>query len=297
MPELPEVETLARGLRRHVQGKKIRSLTILEKRKFRGTPGQLKKFVYGQKITDIERRGKWLVLHLASGYGFVIHLKMTGQLLYQPKRRHTQVEFLGGHTMSRDELTETNRVLPNRHTRVVFTLEDGSQLFFQDMRKFGYVELYAPTELTTYFTKKKLGVEPLEHTFTLNYWQTQLRRHPATAIKAVLLNQSIIAGIGNIYADDTCWEARVQPMRRVRSLTAAEQTALFKASRKIMTEAIRLGGTSFSHYFRLDGTIGQYWHKRKVYGRTGEPCRRCNTLIQKTRCAGRGTHYCPNCQG
>lgn len=295
MPELPEVETLARGLRRHVQGKIIRGLIIFEKKKFRGTPVQLYRFVYGKKVKTIERRGKWLVLKLDSDYGFVIHLKMTGRLLYQPANQQSRAEFLGGHTMVRDEL-HMNPTLPNRYTRVQFIFRDGSSLFFQDMRKFGYVELYSAADLATYFIKKKLAVEPLSPDFTLTYWQQQLRRHPATCIKAVLLNQSIVAGIGNIYADDICWTARVRPTRRVRALTIAQQHALFQACRKVIAQGLRLGGTSFSHYFRLDGTLGQYWQQRKVYGRTGEPCRRCGTAIRKTRCAGRGTHYCPKCQ-
>lgn len=291
MPELPEVETVARGLHTHIQGKTIKNVIVLEKKKFKGTPAQLKKYAVGKPVTAITRRAKWLILELSSGYGFVIHLKMTGQLLYQANHDN-QGLFLGGHTMSHEKIHK----LPSSHTRVVFEFQDQSRLYFQDMRKFGYVEFYSPAEIEQYFIQKKLGLEPLDKAFTFNYFRTQLQRHSKTTIKAVLLNQSIIAGLGNIYVDDTCWQAKVKPTRLVSSLTIVEQKALFQASKKIITEAIKLGGTSFSHYYRVDGTLGQYWQKRKVYGRTGEPCIRCTTLIKKTRCAGRGTHYCPKCQ-
>lgn len=287
MPELPEVETLARGLHKHVLGKTITRVEVRDRKKFRGTPAQLRKFVLGQKIIGIERWAKWLGLRLNSQYTFIIHLKMTGQLLYD----NGQPKFLGGHTMGKEQT-----LLPNSHTRVIFHFSDNSRLFFQDMRKFGYVELYSPTELIEYFSLKKLAFEPIQRQFTFNYFSEQLTRHPATSIKSVLLNQSTVAGLGNIYADDTCWLARIKPMRRVSSLTVTEQRAVFTASRQILREAIRLGGTSFSHFYQVDGRIGSYWAKRKVYGRTSEPCLRCKTPIKKTRCAGRGTHYCPNCQ-
>lgn len=287
MPELPEVETVARGLRKYVVGKTITNLKVYEKKKFKGTPAEIKRFVLVKKIVSVERKAKWLVINLKSGYGFVIHLKMTGQLLYQDK----QPKFLGGHTMGKEQ---TN--LPNHHTRVEFTLSDKSKLFFNDMRKFGYVELYSSSDIEQYFISKDLGIEPIQKTFTLDYFENTLRRRKNTSLKAVLLNQQAIAGIGNIYADDICWQAKVKPMRRVGTLTATERKAVFTASRDILKEAIQLGGTSFSHYYRVDGKTGSYWNKRKVYDRDGEPCSRCKAIIKKTRCAGRGTHYCPQCQ-
>lgn len=288
MPELPEIETLARGLRTTILNNTISKVRVLEPKKFKGTPTELRKYVIGKKVTIIERRAKWLIIHLSSTYAFVIHLKMTGQLLYIKKK---SAQFLGGHTMNNEQT-----IFPNSHTRVIFEFKDGTQLVFQDMRKFGYVELYNPTELENYFQAKHLAIEPLQPEFTLEYFTQQLKPRLRTTIKAALLNQSVVAGLGNIYVDDTCFTAKVRPTRRVDSLTKAEITALYKAAKKILQQAITLGGTSFSHYYRIDGTLGQYWSKRKVYGRTGEPCLRCKTLIVKTRCAGRGTHYCPQCQ-
>jgi formamidopyrimidine-DNA glycosylase len=287
MPELPEVETVARGLRKYVVGKTIVDLKVFEKKKFKGTAAEIKKFVLNKKIIGVDRKAKWLVINLNSGYGFVIHLKMTGQLLYQDK----QPKFLGGHTMGKEQTT-----LPNPHTRVQFKLKGGSQLFFNDMRKFGYVELYSSADIEHYFVSKQLGIEPIQKTYTLEYFNNALKRRKSTSLKAVLLNQQAIAGIGNIYADDICWQAQVKPMRRVNTLTSSERKAIFEASRAILKEAIQQGGTSFSHYYRVDGKTGSYWERRKVYDRDGEPCHRCKTIIKKTRCAGRGTHYCPNCQ-
>lgn len=288
MPELPEIETLARGLRKTIQGNTIKRVVIHESKKFKGTPTELKKFVIGKKIQSIHRRAKWLAIELSSGYSFIIHLKMTGQLLYQKKGKPF---FLGGHSMSEEQPT-----YPNYHTRVTFEFTDGSKLFFQDMRKFGYVELYCAAETAKYFEQKKLAREPLDSTYTLSYLTKQLLRRKNTTIKAALLDQTVVAGIGNIYADDTLFTARVQPARRVISLTKSEINALYKATKLTLKQAIASGGTSFSHYYQLDGTLGGYWKKRKVYQRTGEPCRRCKTPIKKIRCAGRGTHFCPTCQ-
>jgi formamidopyrimidine-DNA glycosylase len=287
MPELPEVETVARGLRTYVVGSTIRALRVHERKKFKGTPAKITKFVIGKKIVSVDRKAKWLVLNLNSGYGFVIHLKMTGQLLYTDK----QTKFLGGHTMGQEQTT-----LPNQHTRVEFTLTGGRKLFFQDMRKFGYVELYPAADIELYFVHKALGIEPIQTSFTRDYFFNVLRRHKNTSVKAVLLNQQAIAGIGNIYADDIFWQAKVKPMRRVATLRHKEKAALHTACRAIVREAIKFNGTSFSHYYRVDGRTGSYWERRKVYDRTGELCRRCNATIKKTRCAGRGTHYCPSCQ-
>lgn len=311
MPELPEIEILARGLRKTIVGKTIQAINVLEKKQFsakggsasgrKGTPNQIKKYVTGATVTSISRRAKWLVIDLSTNYHFVIHLKMTGQLLYQEStgrvRRSasrtgsSDAVFLGGHSMSGPEPK-----YPNSHTRVIFEFNDKSLLFFQDMRKFGYVELYSNLELEEYFDTKKLGKEPIANDYTFKYFETQLKRRTNTTIKAALLDQSTMAGIGNIYADDSLFMSKINPSRKVHTLTTQEQRVLFKNTTKVLQQAIGAGGTSFSHYHQLDGTLGQYWKKRKVYQRTGEPCIRCKTPIEKTRVAGRGTHYCPTCQ-
>ncbi len=288
MPELPEVETLARGIRKFVVGKTITDVLVFEKKQFRPTKRQWRKGVIGGQVSGVRRRAKWLVIDLANEWSLIVHLKMTGQLIYQSADSPT---FLGGHTMSREE-----KGFPNSHTRITFLFTDGSTLFFQDMRKFGYIDLLPTPDVEQYFLNKRLGPEPMEAAFTLEYFRAVLKRRGGTTIKAVLLDQSALAGLGNIYADDACWIAGVRPMRRVKTLTSSQQEALHAAASEVLKEAISLGGTSFSDYYQLDGKTGQYWDKRKVYGRTGEQCLRCEGIIKKTRTAGRGTHYCPNCQ-
>jgi formamidopyrimidine-DNA glycosylase len=306
MPELPEVETVARGLRGFVLGKKIERVIVHSQKKIFGAPKDYHTHVHGAQVTGIERRGKWLIINLSTDWHLVIHLKMTGQLLFQAKlkkQRPTKLSqfdqftvttaptFLGGHTMG----TEIAQ-LPNSHTRAEILFSNGGRLFFQDMRLFGYIHLLSDTELQEYFATIDLGPEPMDATFSLDYFTSLCKRRARTSIKALLLDQSAIAGLGNIYVDEACWLAKVRPQRRVGSLTTVERKRLWAACRNILNEAIELGGTSFSDYYQVDGTIGQYWSRRRVYGRTGEPCKRCKSLIKKTRAAGRGTHYCPGCQ-
>ena len=312
MPELPEVETLARGLRNVVIGKTISDIVVtdvLDKKTFKASQKQIKNHVIDASITAIDRRAKWLIMQLSSEHSFIVHLKMTGQLLYQD---NAGPHFLGGHSMSGGTRKKGDPPLdipadaskyaeppryPEKHTRVYFTFTDGSQLFYQDQRKFGYVHLYSNSDVEEYFVAKKLGLEPMDPGYTLEYFTNQLQRRSRTTIKAAILDQTVIAGIGNIYADDSLFTARIMPDRRVNSLSPAELKALHKATQQVITQAIAAGGTSFSDFYQLDGSLGQYWKDRKVYQRTGETCPRCkNTVIQKTKVAGRGTHFCPNCQ-
>mgnify|MGYP000284701361 CR=1 FL=1 len=300
MPELPEIETVARGLRTHILGKTISEVVVYDAKKFKGTPKQLKEYVIGKKVVGIERRAKWLLLRLETDYVFIIHLKMTGQLLFEPaagKRvRKTEPEayFLGGHTMESDDAARPT--FPNSHTRVAFVFSDTSTLYFQDMRRFGYVELHAPGKVDAYFSDRKLALEIQDADTTFDYFTQQLSRRARTTIKAALLNQSVVSGLGNIYVDDTLHLAKIHPTRVVGTLTDKELRTIYTSARKIINKAIDLGGTSFSSFLRVDGKLGQYWEKRRVYGRTGEPCQVCKTPIEKIRVAGRGTHFCPTCQ-
>ncbi len=303
MPELPEIETVARGLRTHILGKTISEVVVYDAKKFKGTPKELAQFVIGKKISGIERRAKWLLLRLETDYAFIIHLKMTGQLLFEPgsnigkSKAGKTVDtptFLGGHTMEGEDAARPT--FPNTHTRVAFVFSDKSKLYFQDMRRFGYVELYAPSKIDPYFSDRKLALEIQDPATTFNYFKNQLERRSRTTIKAALLNQSVVSGLGNIYVDDTLHLAKIHPTRVVGTLTEKELRIIYTAARKIINKAIDLGGTSFSHFLRVDGKLGQYWEKRRVYGRTGEPCQVCKTPIQKLRVAGRGTHVCPQCQ-
>ncbi len=294
MPELPEVETAAAGLRQLVVGKRIKQVIIHAPKKIFGQQQDWITSVHGARFVDVTRRGKWLILELSSQWSLVIHLKMTGQLLFQSaanRQQSRQPIFLGGHTMRHEQVQ-----LPNTHTRAEFVCDDGSRLFFQDMRLFGYVHLFNPVQLHDYIESLRLGPEPMDKAFSFDYFSKLCRRRSKTSIKALLLDQSAIAGLGNIYVDEACHMARLRPSRRVGSLTVADRRALWQACKRILKQAIKLGGTSCSDHYRVEGTIGEYWNKRRVYGRTNESCPRCRHAIAKTRVAGRGTHYCPNCQ-
>ena len=281
MPELAEVETIRRGLVNFVLNKKITNITILCEKSFRGDST----FVSGQKIVEIDRRGKALLVKLENGYWMMIHLRMTGQLIYVGKEK-----FAAGHP---DEsfLEE----MPGRHTRVFFDFDDGSHLYFNDQRKFGFIAILDEQGLKNDAFLKKLAPEPWDVSKD-DFWE-MLQRHKNAPIKAVLLNQSCVAGVGNIYADEGCFYARILPWRKVATLTREEADLLLDGICEVMQASIDSGGSTMKDYVRADGTRGSYLEKfAKVFRRDGLKCVRCGGEIQKTRTAGRGTHFCAGCQ-
>lgn len=285
MPELPEVETVRRDLGRVLTGRRVAGF-LVRKANLLKSPRQLfrRKFV-GATIIRIGRRAKLLYLNLSSGYTLLLHLKMTGQLVWQSPKGALKV---GGHPIS--------GVLgvPNRFTYITVTLSDKAKLYFNDVRQFGYWKLVPTLELPRALAH--FGPEPLSAGFTLEQFRAALVRRERTSIKAALLNQTVVAGIGNIYADESLFVARLKPSRKVIKLTSAEVKGLYQAIRRVLTIAVKARGTSFNSYVDGLGRSGTYWERRLVYGRKGEPCPRCKRPIQKTVVAGRGTHYCPHCQ-
>lgn len=285
MPELPEVETVRRDLQKHIVGKMIDHLTLSNTKVIRPTHVRLKKVLIGNSITDVQRVGKLLILRLQHGdESVLVHLKMTGQLMY----RDTQTVIAGGHS-----LTESIQSLPNKHTCAVIHFTDGSELFFNDMRLFAYLALADEKELTR--IKSTYGIEPGTIAFTREAFQ-QLFVHRTAPVKAVLLNQKLIAGVGNIYADEACFLAHIRPMRRANTLTKKEIDQLWAATEKVIVLGIEKRGTTFNHFVDGDGNKGGFLPFLRVYGRAGKPCKKCKTPIVKTHSAGRGTHYCPTCQ-
>ena len=292
MPELPEVETIRRDLMRVLRGKQIVSVRVRKPKLVRGVSAAVfSRRLRGQTVTDIRRRGKLLIFVLDTPDLFLlVHLKMTGQLIF----RSTQVFVGGGHgypVVRRGEL-------PNSYTHVIFTFADGSTLYFNDLRQFGYMQLVSTEQLAA--IEKAYGVEPLTAAFT----PAELRRvldARATALKNVLLDQRQIAGLGNIYVDESCFRAHVRPTRRAGRLSAQETTALHKAIRAVLQQAVTLRGTTFGSYRDGLGGAGKFISRLKVYGRAGEVCRRpacrqAGVVIQRVVVGGRGTAYCPNCQ-
>lgn len=281
MPELPEVETIKRGLNNFVLNKKINKVVVLNEKSLRGD----KNFVEGQRIVALERRGKALLVRLENNFWLMIHLRMTGQLIYVGNER-----FAAGHPDG--GFTET---MPGRHTRVYFEFEDGTQLFFNDQRKFGFVAVLDELGVATDAFLLKLGPEPWAMT-NENFWQ-MLQRHLAAPIKAVILDQKNIAGVGNIYADEACFYAQILPWRKVETFTRVEADLLLEGICRTMQASIDSGGSTMKDYVRADGTKGNYLEKfAQVFRREGQICRRCGGEIRKTRVAGRGTHYCAGCQ-
>ncbi len=286
MPELPEVETVRRGLAHLIIGKTVASEVHDTEKGFPNTPADVTAFLLGATITDIRRRAKVLMVDLSTGYSLLIHLKMTGQLVFVGETR-----FGAGHP--NDSLVNT---LPDRSTRVRLTFTDGTTLFFNDQRKFGWVRLLPTDEIPNVPFMQKVGPEPLSDTFTAAELKARLARRPKTNIKAALLDQSVVAGVGNIYADESLWGAKLHPQRLVYTLTDAEIKSLYTEMRSVMNLAVEKGGSSNHTYVNAEGKKGSYMDFARVFRREGLTCPRCGTTIEKTRVAGRGTHICPYCQ-
>ena len=287
MPELPEVETVRRGLSKLIIGKKVISTTNDNPKSFPNTSVDVNTFLLGASITDIRRRAKVLMIDLSTGYSLVVHLKMTGQLVYvSPDDR-----FGAGHP--NDSLVNA---LPDKSTRVSIQFDDGSTLFFNDQRKFGWVKLMPTLEIPNLPFMKKVGPEPLEPEFTAAQFKDRFTRRARTNIKAALLDQSVVAGVGNIYADEALWGAKVHPTRLVGSITDEEFGLLYSDLREVMNLSIEKGGSSNRNYVNAEGKRGSYMDFARVFRREGLPCPRCGTTIEKSRVAGRGTHTCPFCQ-
>lgn len=288
MPELPEVETIRSGLSTLIIGKQITHIEVIDSPKsFPHSAADVEQFVNGADIVAIHRRAKMLLIDLSSRYTLTVHLKMTGQLVFVGKER-----FGAGHPT--DSLIGP---LPDRSTRVIITFSDGSHLYFNDQRKFGWIKL-VPTDMVSEIPfLQTVGPEPLDKSFTTKDFVKRLRRRNGTSIKAALLDQTVVAGIGNIYADESLWAAKIHPATRVHDLTDTALAQLYKSVRAVLRLSIRKGGSSNKNYVNARGEKGRYIDFAKVYRREGQPCyRHPDVQIEKIRVAGRGTHICPVCQ-
>jgi formamidopyrimidine-DNA glycosylase len=274
VPELPEVETIRARLAPGLEGRRLERVEIVDPRLTRPEPPKaIASALEGERITHVGRRGKYLVFEFESGRHLLVHLRMTGNVVHPAQ---------GG-------------LAADPYRRAVVTLDDGSDVAYRDVRRFGTWSLLEPGELDEYFASRRLGGEPLERGFTTRALTQSLagRRAP---IKAALLDQRAAAGIGNIYADEALWRARIHPLRPAGSLTAEEIVRLRKAIRAALEMGIARQGATLRDYRDPEGRRGRMQHEFKVYGRRDEPCPRCGTPIAKTRAGGRGTWYCPQCQ-
>lgn len=288
MPELPEVETVRIGLSTFLPGRTVAQVEHNWDKSFPNSEADVQQFLIGATVVKVARRAKVLLIELSSKYTLVVHLKMTGQLVFRGK---TGEHFGAGHPT--DSLIGE---LPDRSTRVTVTFTDGSRLYFNDQRKFGWIRLLPTAEVPQIDFFKKVGPEPLGADFTWQVLRERLQRRPNTNIKAALLDQTVIAGIGNIYADESLWGAKIHPQTLVHTLTDAQVKSLYEAMDAVLRLAIEKGGSTDRNYVNAEGKRGSYLHFASVFRREGKPCPRCGTTIIKTRVAGRGTHLCPHCQ-
>jgi len=288
MPELPEVETIRRGLVKNILQKEISKVEIEPsfENKIKPSAKTLANFLLNEEFKNIKRIGKLLVFEITNDDFLLIHLKMTGQLVFENAQGSKAIG--GGHPIK----NQAN--LPNKFTRVIIKFVDGSNLFFNDIRKFGYFELVDGSSLQK--TRDKYGVEPIQKDFTFKFFENALQKRPRMKIKAFLLDQKIILGLGNIYADEVCFVSKVKPQRLVKSLKKNEKQSLFKNCQAILNLAIRKKGTTFSDYRTAYGQNGNFQKYLQVYGRYGEKCFVCKRKIKKIKVAGRTSSYCDFCQ-
>ncbi|MDX5322502.1 MAG: DNA-formamidopyrimidine glycosylase [Exiguobacterium sp.] len=273
MPELPEVETVCRRLRPFVSGKTIEAVDVFDAKIIRGhEPDQFVEHLLGETILDVERRGKFILFKLTNGY-LVSHLRMEGKFF------------------PHDE-----RVSPVKHSHVIFTFTDGTTLHYNDVRKFGTMELKTNEELFVTPPLSLHALEPFDPEVTAEALHRRLSRMNVRAIKTALLDQSIFVGLGNIYVDETLFRAGVHPTRPAASLSYAEVETVRQEAIAVLTEAIERGGSTIRSYTNPDGATGTFQETLYVYGQTGNPCQKCGRSIEKMKLGGRGTHYCPHCQ-
>ena len=295
MPELPEVETIRRDLLENILHQPIVSLNILFAKTARNPAAFFKKSLLKKEFRAIERRGKLLIFDIKGGEFLLVHLKMTGQLIYL----HQAKRVAGGHSLSSIKskpsfLSSVGGDLPNRHTRIWLEFKNGGRLFFNDLRKFGYWQIVSQDELNKIIAQN-YGPEPLTADFSAVSLAAILRGRKVK-IKALLLDQRKVAGLGNIYVDESLWAAGVSPNRLAGSLKAEEIKRLWLEINKIIARAVKYRGTTFSDYVDSRGKKGGFSKFLQVYGRSKEKCSQCGRPIKKEKIAGRGTHYCPNCQ-
>lgn len=284
MPELPEVETVVNDLKKVLIGKTIKTIVSYDKKSFLDSLVKLRRAGVGKKIVAVRRRAKMIVIDFGKHY-FVVHLKMTGQLIWQTGKKI----IAGGHP-----IVSTGVNVPNKFTRLVFSLTNGSSLYFNDIRKFGWVKAVTVDEFSK--IDQAYGHEPLNKSLNFKTFLSLINRRLRTNIKAVLLDQKLVVGLGNIYVDEVLFKAGVRPDRLVKTLTKIELKKIFLAIPLILNKAILKRGTTFSNFRDGAGQKGNFVDFLKVYGRAGKPCKKCGQPIQKMRLAGRGTHWCANCQ-
>lgn len=289
MPELPEVETIRIGLSKYLVGHKITSVDVKLKRIFTDDS----KEIIDSKIIKVERFGKGLVIEFENGFALAIHIKMTGQLIYN------DLAFVKNKNMKISQ--NKVGVIPNKYTHVIFTLDRGAMLYYNDIRQFGWLKIVKRSEIEKLPFFKDLGPEPpiakamSGKPLTFEIFNS-IVSNSSLAIKPLIMDQKKISGIGNIYANDGLFLASIDPRRKAKTLTDGERRKLFKAILEVLSLGLKYGGASEMTYVNAFGEEGTYQDHFLVYGKRGKPCEKCGTEIKRITLAGRGTFYCPHCQ-
>lgn len=305
MPELPEVETIKLGLQKKIVGLKITKIQILAAKSFIGNPN----LAQGQKVLKVWRKAKLLAINLTdlpstdyslkqdkksgrqktedgSQKTLLFHLKMTGQVIYEDGKR-----FIGGHPTE-----DMVGPLPNNHTRVIFSFSDGSHLYFNDQRRFGWIRVSDKAQVISNKLFEKLGPEPLEKAFTWQVLKENLLKHKSMPVKVAIMDQQVVSGVGNIYANEACFDARLDPRTKVSQLSDEQFKKLHHGIVQSLNDGIKHGGSTRAHFVDSEGHKGYFLDYAFVYGRDRHPCKKCGTDIKKITLGGRGTYFCPNCQ-
>ncbi len=283
MPELPELEALVRDLGPGVVGRTIVDVELHKEKLFNAAPGLSLTSLCGKRIEKIWRRGKFTIWELSDDLTLVVHLKLAGQMVHMDAQGKELAH--GGHPVPM-----WGTPLPHKSTHVVYCLDDGSILYLTDIRQFARLHLMPDAVLPAFLKKQRLGVEPLTRKFTAAQLKEKLRRR-GIPLKTTIMDQSVMGGVGNIYADESLWRARLHPRRVASSLTDMEITRLHRSIRAVLDYAVREGAAFVPHGKAISDRDFPYCH-----GRAGSPCPRCRTIIQKEWVGGRGTHFCPKCQ-
>ena len=303
MPELPEVETIKLGLQKTILGKTISKVEVrLSKIISLGpkvvsnirkastkTVETFKRMIVGHKIEQVKRRGKMLIVKFSGPFTLLVHLKMTGQLIFAKKGEQKNVKIFNSQNSPRANL-------PHKYTHLIFSFSDGSRLFYNDLRQFGYLRLVPDNEISKVSELSEYGPEPDAKGFTLDYLISKAHRRPVLTIKQFLMDPKVVAGIGNIYSDETLYWAKLRPNRKLKSLSRREFQNIYTSIPKVLEKALKAGGSSVGDFFKVDGTEGRFGRQHMVYGRYGEPCKSCGEIIEKVKLGGRTSSYCPVCQ-
>jgi len=278
MPELPEVETVRRQLEKEIKGTTIKDIVVNFSGRLNLSAKKFSQILIGKKFLGVDRRAKLLIFKLSSDFFILAHLKMSGRFIVTPTPNPSP------------------RVGGEKHTHVIFKLSGGRELYWNDVRKFGFLKLVDKNGLKKYLEAQAYGPEPFDKSFTWKKMAMCLRSAPKKKIKPHLLDQTCIAGIGNIYACEALWLAKIHPLTLIGKISDAQIRLLHHGIVSIMKASLKARGTSADSYVDAFGEQGGFEKKLKVYGREGKPCSRCKTILKKEKIGGRGTVFCPECQ-